>query len=59
MSTGRAGPRRPGDGHPGAGTTYQELIHHSDAGCQYTSFRYTDRLTARGIAATMGSAGDS
>ena len=35
------------------------LIHHSDAGCQYTSFRYSDRLSEAGIAASIGSVGDS
>src|SRR5205085_3935728 len=39
--------------------TDAELRHHSDAGCQYTSFRYTDRLTEAGIAASIGSIGDS
>jgi len=36
-----------------------ELVHHSDAGCQYTSIRYSDRLTEAGIAASIGSIGDS
>jgi putative transposase len=31
----------------------------SDAGCQYTSFRYSDRLLEAGIAASIGSVGDS
>jgi transposase InsO family protein len=35
------------------------LRHHSDAGCQYTSFRYSDRLHEAGIAASIGSVGDS
>lgn len=35
------------------------LIHHSDAGCQYTSIRYSDRLTEAGIAASIGTVGDS
>lgn len=39
--------------------TYGDLTHHSDAGCQYTSFRYTDRLAAAGISASIGSVGDS
>jgi putative transposase len=39
--------------------TDAELRHHSDAGCQYTSFRYTDRLREAGIAASIGSIGDS
>ncbi len=39
--------------------TDAQLRHHSDAGCQYTSFRYTDRLHEAGIAASIGSIGDS
>jgi putative transposase len=39
--------------------TDAQLRHHSDAGCQYTSFRYTDRLHDAGIAASIGSVGDS
>jgi putative transposase len=35
------------------------LIHHSDAGSQYTSIRYTARLTAAGALASIGSVGDS
>ena len=35
------------------------LIHHSDRGSQYLSIRYTDRLAAAGIEASMGSVGDS
>lgn len=35
------------------------LVHHSDAGCQYTSIRYTDRLADADIAASIGSVGDS
>jgi len=36
-----------------------QLVHHSDAGSQYTSIRYSDRLTEAGIAASIGSVGDS
>ncbi|MFE9132572.1 IS3 family transposase [Streptomyces sp. NPDC007355] len=32
-----------------------ELIHHSDAGSQYTSFRLAEHLGAAGIAASIGS----
>ena len=39
--------------------TVGDLVHHSDAGCQYTSFRYSDRLTEAGIAASIGTVGDS
>ena len=35
------------------------LVHHSDRGVQYLSIRYTDRLTQAGIAASVGSRGDS
>ncbi|MCX5094114.1 IS3 family transposase [Streptomyces sp. NBC_00365] len=36
-----------------------ELIHHSDAGSQYTSFRLAEHLDAAGIAASIGSVGDA
>ncbi len=36
-----------------------ELIHHSDRGCQYLSIRYTERLAEAGIDASVGSVGDS
>ena len=36
-----------------------ELIHHSDAGCQYTSFRYTSRLAEVGVTPSIGSVADS
>ena len=39
--------------------TFGDLIHHSDRGCQYTSFRYSDRLAEAGVAASVGSKGDS
>ena len=35
------------------------LTCHADAGCQFTSYRYTDRLAQAGIAASIGSVGDS
>lgn len=34
-------------------------VHHSDAGSQYTSIRYTDRLAHAGLAASIGTIGDS
>ena len=34
-------------------------VHHSDAGSQYTSIRYTDRLALAGLAASIGTVGDS
>jgi putative transposase len=39
--------------NPGPG-----LVHHSDRGCQYTSFAFGRRLREAGIAASMGSRGD-
>jgi len=36
-----------------------ELIHHSDRGSNYTSFRFADRLYDNGILPSMGSVGDS
>jgi putative transposase len=35
------------------------LVHHSDRGSQYLSIRYTERLADAGIAASVGSVGDS
>lgn len=35
------------------------VIHHTDAGSQYTSIRFGERLTEAGIAASVGSVGDS
>jgi transposase InsO family protein len=39
---------------PGAG-----LVHHSDQGCQYASLAFGRRMREAGIAASMGSVGDS
>ncbi len=36
-----------------------ELVHHSDRGSQYTSFRYTSRLAELGISASVGSVADA
>jgi len=36
-----------------------QLIHHSAKGSNYTSFRFTKRLTDNGILPSMGSTGDS
>jgi putative transposase len=36
-----------------------DLIHHSDRGCQYVSIRYTERLAEAGIEPSVGSRGDS
>jgi putative transposase len=39
--------------------TARELIHHSDAGSQYTSFRLATHLAAEQIAASIGTVGDA
>jgi putative transposase len=39
--------------------TFGDLIHHSDRGSQYVSFRYSDRLAEAGVSASVGSKGDS
>jgi transposase InsO family protein len=36
-----------------------QLVHHSDRGSTYTSFRFTNRLADNGILPSMGSVGDS
>lgn len=41
------------------GEGVQGVIHHSDAGSQYTSIRYTLRLTDAGALASIGTVGDS
>jgi putative transposase len=47
--------RRGRDGHPpGPG-----LIHHSDAGSQYTSFVFTAHLIEAGVDASIGTVGDA
>jgi putative transposase len=35
------------------------VVHHSDAGSQYTSIRYAERLTDAGALASIGTVGDS
>jgi putative transposase len=42
-----------------AGAPRHGLIHHSDAGSQYTSFRLAAHLAVEGIAASIGSVGDA
>jgi len=39
--------------------TTDELIHHSDRGCQYLSIHYTERLAEAGIESSVGSVGNS
>lgn len=36
-----------------------ELVHHSDAGSQYTSYDYTQTLDDHGLLASIGSVGDA
>jgi len=42
-----------------AGQAIDGLVHHSDAGSQYTSIRYSTRLLDAGALASIGSVGDS
>jgi putative transposase len=42
-----------------AGEDVTGVVHHSDAGSQYTSIRYTSRLLEAGAIASIGSVGDS
>ena len=48
--------QRQREGHP---ISVGDLIHHSDAGSQYTSIRLTEHLELEGIAASIGSVGDA
>ena len=48
--------QRDREGHP---VTAGTLIHHSDAGSQYTSIRLTEHLKIEEIAASIGSVGDA
>jgi putative transposase len=45
------------DYRPGPGV--DKLVHHSDAGSQYTSFRFTQHLLDAGIDASIGTVGDA
>ncbi len=47
------------EGRTSAGGRLDGLIHHSDAGSQYVSIRYTERLTDAGAIASIGTVGDS
>lgn len=42
-----------------AGRAIDGVIHHSDAGSQYTSITYTERLATAGALPSIGSVGDS
>src|SRR5699024_4603742 len=44
---------------PGNPSSPGALIHHSDAGSQYTSIRYTEHLDLEGIAPSIGTVGDA
>lgn len=48
--------QRDREGHP---TEPGELIHHSDAGSQYTSLRLTEHLALEEIRPSIGSVGDA
>jgi transposase InsO family protein len=53
-------PQRPGETLLGTGSGSEPPpIHHSDAGVQYLSIRYTQRLQEAGIEPSVGSVGDS
>jgi putative transposase len=41
------------------GPACDKLVHHSDAGSQYTSFRFTQHLIDAGIDASIGTVGDA
>jgi putative transposase len=42
-----------------SGESIDGLIHHSDAGSQYTAIRYAERLLDAGAVASIGTVGDS
>ncbi|MER6434337.1 IS3 family transposase [Streptomyces sp900105245] len=46
-------------GHEGTPVTRGQLIHHSDAGSQYTSVRFTEHLHLEGRKPSAGSVGDA
>lgn len=48
--------QRDRDGHP---VEHGELIHHSDAGSQYTAIHLSEHLALEGIAPSIGSVGDA
>jgi transposase InsO family protein len=43
-------------GHP---VNHGQLVHHNDAGSQYTSLRFTEHLALEGIAPSIGTVGDA
>jgi len=40
-------------------TTLDSLVHHGDAGAQYTAVAFTERLAVEGIVPSIGTVGDS
>ena len=44
------------EGHP---VEPGQLLHHSDAGSQYTSIKFTEHLDLEGIAPSIGTVGDA
>lgn len=51
--------RRRGSTDHGFAFTTTGLVHHSDAGSQYTSLAFTDELRQAGITGSIGSVGDA
>ncbi len=45
--------------HEGRPLERDQLVHHSDAGSQYTSLRLTEHLAVEGIAPSIGTVGDA
>jgi putative transposase len=45
--------------HRGGKASLAGLVHHNDAGSQYTSIAFTERLAAAGVDASVGSVGDA
>lgn len=45
--------------HEGQPVTRGQLVHHSDAGSQYTSIRFTEHLAIEAIAPSIGTVGDA
>jgi putative transposase len=50
----QAAARRAREGHP-----LSEVVHHSDAGSQYTSVRFAETLLLNGMMPSIGSVGDA
>lgn len=51
--------RRRGQADHGFAFTTHGLVHHSDAGSQYTSLAFTDELLQAGITGSIGTVGDA